>query len=110
MSETFGSGEEKALGKAYDTRLLGWLWQYVRPYLGMVAFSILVVIPIFLLELAPAWIVKHGLDSIVANKATSVGVGEAEVAGTAAVDILAESRTEERRGGKGCRARGSPRR
>lgn len=90
MSETFGSGEEKALGKAYDTRLLGWLWQYVRPYLGMVVFSILVVIPIFLLELAPAWIVKHGLDSIVANKATSVGVGEAEVAGTAAVDILDE--------------------
>ena len=99
MNETFGSGEEKALGKAYDTRLLGWLWQYVRPYLGMVAFSILVVIPIFVLELAPAWIVKHGLDTIVANKAASSGVVaeiaeiaeiEQDVAGAAGVDILDE--------------------
>lgn len=60
--------EEEALGKAYDTRLIRWLWQYVKPYWAMVVFSILVVIPIFFLELAPAWIVKHGLDAIVVEK------------------------------------------
>ncbi len=68
MSGIEGIAEEEALGKAYDTRLMTWLWQYVKPYWGMVAFSILVVIPIFILELAPAWIVKHGLDAVVAKR------------------------------------------
>ncbi len=56
--------EEEVMGKAYDARLMGWLWQFVAPYKAQVVFSILVVIPTFFLELAPAWIVKHGLDEI----------------------------------------------
>lgn len=83
MNGMEGSGEEEALGRAYDTRLMRWLWQYVKPYLGMVIFSILVVIPIFVLELAPAWIVKHGLDSIVASK-------ELVASGPPGTDVLDE--------------------
>ena len=58
--------EEEALGKAYDARLLRRLWPYVRPYWMQVVLTVLMVGPIFLLEIAPAWIVKTGLDRIVA--------------------------------------------
>jgi len=54
--------EEEALGKAYDTRLLVLLWRYVSPYRWQVAVTLLMVLPIFLVELAPAWIIKTGLD------------------------------------------------
>jgi len=58
--------EEEALGKAYDVHLLGRLWRYVRPYRGQVALTLGLVIPLFVLELAPAWIVKVGLDTVIA--------------------------------------------
>jgi len=54
--------EEEALGKAYDTRLLVLLWRYISPYRWQVVLTLLMVVPIFLLELAPAWIIKTGLD------------------------------------------------
>jgi ATP-binding cassette subfamily B protein len=54
--------EEAALGKAYDARLLGRLWPYVRPYWPLVLVTLLLVVPLFALELAPAWIIKQGLD------------------------------------------------
>ena len=54
--------EEEALGKAYDTRLLVLLWRYVSPYRWQVVLTLLMVVPIFLAELAPAWIIKTGLD------------------------------------------------
>ncbi len=57
--------EEEALGRAYDGRLLLRLWTYVRPYRAQVALTLALVLPIFLLELAPAWIVKTGLDQLV---------------------------------------------
>jgi ATP-binding cassette subfamily B protein len=56
--------EEEALGRAYDRRLLLRLWPYVRPYWPQVALTLALVVPLFLLELAPAWIVKTGLDSV----------------------------------------------
>ena len=55
--------EEEALGKAYDTRLMKRLWAFVRPYRWQVAVTLLLVGPLFLLELAPAWIIKQGLDA-----------------------------------------------
>jgi ATP-binding cassette subfamily B multidrug efflux pump len=58
--------EEEALGKAYDTRLLGRLWRYVAPYRGQVTLTLLLVLPLFVLELAPAWIIKTGLDRVIA--------------------------------------------
>jgi ATP-binding cassette subfamily B protein len=61
--------EEEALGRAYDARLLGRLWRYVAPYRGQVALTLAMVAPLFLLELAPAWIVKTGLDRVVGHGA-----------------------------------------
>jgi ABC-type multidrug transport system fused ATPase/permease subunit len=59
--------EEEALGRAYDARLMARLWRFVSPYRGEVALTLLLVLPGFLLELAPAWIVKTGLDHLVGN-------------------------------------------
>jgi ABC-type multidrug transport system fused ATPase/permease subunit len=40
------------------------LWPYVRPYAWVLVLDLLLSAPLFLLELAPAWIIKHGLDSV----------------------------------------------
>ena len=56
--------EEEAIGKAYDARLMARLWPYVRPYWPLVVTTFLLVVPLFVLELAPAWIIKNGLDRI----------------------------------------------
>jgi ABC-type multidrug transport system fused ATPase/permease subunit len=56
--------DEEELGRAYDGRLLLRLWPYVRPYRAQVAATILLFFPIFLLELAPAWVVAVGLEQI----------------------------------------------
>ncbi len=56
--------EEEALGKAYDGRLMARLWRWVVPYRCQVAVTLLLTAPLFLLELAPAWIVKAGLDRV----------------------------------------------
>jgi ABC-type multidrug transport system fused ATPase/permease subunit len=54
--------EEEALGKAYDARLLGRLWPYIAPYRYQVAATIFFVFPLLVLDLAPALVVKVGLD------------------------------------------------
>ena len=58
--------EEEALGKAYDARLLRRLWRWVAAYRGQVALTLLLVAPMFVLEIAPAWIVKTGIDRVIA--------------------------------------------
>jgi ATP-binding cassette subfamily B multidrug efflux pump len=57
--------EEEALGKAYDFRLMLRLWPYVAPYRAQVLLTLLLFFPMFVLELAPAWIVKVGLDEVI---------------------------------------------
>ena len=64
QSEVF---DEEELGKAYDTRLLLRLWPYVRPFWRQVAMTLGLFVPIFILELAPAWIVKSGIDRVVSS-------------------------------------------
>ncbi len=56
--------EEEALGRAYDARLLARLAPFVLPYRGQVALALGLVVPLFALELAPAWIIKTGLDRV----------------------------------------------
>jgi ATP-binding cassette subfamily B protein len=56
--------EEEVLGKAYDARLMARLWRWVSPYRRQVAATLLLTAPMFALELAPAWIVKTGLDRV----------------------------------------------
>ncbi len=58
--------EEEALGRVVDSRLLARLWRYVAPYTWQMVLTILLVFPLFLLELAPAWIVGTGLDRVIA--------------------------------------------
>jgi len=54
--------EEEALGKAYDLNLLSRLWHYVKAYRSQVVWTLILVVPLFLLELVPAWVIKTGLD------------------------------------------------
>jgi ABC-type multidrug transport system fused ATPase/permease subunit len=56
--------DEEALGKAYDGKLLARLWPYVRPYWPLVLVTLGLVVPLFFLELAPAWIIRHGIDRV----------------------------------------------
>jgi ATP-binding cassette subfamily B protein len=63
--------EEEALGRAYDGRLLARLWPYVRAYRGQVALALALVIPLFAVELAPAWIIKTGLDRVLGGGAAA---------------------------------------
>lgn len=56
--------EEEALGKAYDTRLLLRLWHYVLPYRAQVALTFGLMVPLFAVEIAPAWIVKEALNYV----------------------------------------------
>ncbi len=56
--------EEEKLGRAYDTRLLLRLWPYVRPFWRQIALTLILFLPIFALELTPAWIVKSGIDQV----------------------------------------------
>ena len=65
--------EEESLGKAVDRRLLARLWPFISPYRAQVAATILLVIPMFALELLPAWIVKTGLDAVILKTPTSAG-------------------------------------
>ena len=66
MSAPGGPGglihEEEALGKAYDTRLLARLWPFILPYRYQITATILFLVPLLLLDLAPALVVKVGLE------------------------------------------------
>ncbi|MFQ5417307.1 MAG: ABC transporter ATP-binding protein [Myxococcota bacterium] len=57
--------EEEALGKAYDLMLLRRLWPYIKPYWPQVLLTLLLFFPLFALELAPALIIKDGLDGLI---------------------------------------------
>ncbi len=63
--------DEEVLGNAYDARLMLRLWPFVRPYAWIFALDLLLFVPLFVLELAPAWIIMHALDSIFGGLAAS---------------------------------------
>ncbi len=64
MSAPDGFQEEAALGKAYDARLMRRLLPYIGPYKWLVLLSLAIAPPLFAVQLAPAWIVKQGLDRV----------------------------------------------
>jgi ATP-binding cassette subfamily B protein len=72
--------DEEALGKAVDRRLLARLWPFVAPYRLQVLATLGLVIPMFALELVPAWLVKTGLDHVI--------LAEGPVAAPSALDRL----------------------
>ena len=57
--------EEEALGRVYDGQLLRRLGPYIAPHWRQVVTSLLLSLPIFALELAPAWLIRAGLDRVV---------------------------------------------
>jgi len=63
--------EEEALGKAIDRQLMVRLWYWVSPYRWQVALTLFMVFPIFAIEIAPAWIIKTGLDRVMLHTALS---------------------------------------
>ena len=64
--------EEDQLGKAYDARLMARLWPFVSPYWPQMLLTLLLLVPLLLLDLLPAWLVKTGLDDIVVPAATGL--------------------------------------
>lgn len=54
--------EEEALGKAYDSRLMRRLLQYLRPYRWRVALALFLVAVVTPLELAPPWLFRKAID------------------------------------------------
>jgi ATP-binding cassette, subfamily B, multidrug efflux pump len=55
--------EEEALGKAYDSRLMRRLLQYMKPYKWHVALALILVAIVTPLELAPPLIFRKAIDS-----------------------------------------------
>jgi ATP-binding cassette subfamily B multidrug efflux pump len=55
--------EEEALGKAYDSRLMRRLLQYMKPYRWRVALALVMVAVVTPLELAPPLIFRKAIDS-----------------------------------------------
>jgi ATP-binding cassette subfamily B multidrug efflux pump len=55
--------EEEALGKAYDSRLMRRLLQYMKPYKWRVALALVMVAIVTPLELAPPLIFQKGIDN-----------------------------------------------
>src|SRR5438046_10564193 len=54
--------EEEALGKAYDSRLMRRLLQYMKPYKWRVVLALVMVAIVTPLELAPPLICQKGID------------------------------------------------
>jgi len=55
--------EEEALGKAYDSRLMRRLLQYMKPYRWRVILALALVAVVTPLELAPPWIFQKAIDN-----------------------------------------------
>lgn len=55
--------EEEALGKAYDSRLMKRLLQYLRPYRWRVVFALALVMVVTPLELAPPILFQKAIDN-----------------------------------------------
>ncbi|MEM9408238.1 MAG: ABC transporter ATP-binding protein [Acidobacteriota bacterium] len=55
-------GEEQALGKIYDTRLIARLWPYVRPHSAWIALSFVLIPLRALLEVTPPLIVGAAIN------------------------------------------------
>jgi ATP-binding cassette subfamily B multidrug efflux pump len=54
--------EEEALGKAYDSRLMRRLLEYLRPYKWRVVLALAFALVVTPLELAPPWLFQIALD------------------------------------------------
>jgi ATP-binding cassette subfamily B protein len=60
--------EEESLGKAYDARLIGRLWQYVKPYGLLVTLSLLLMLAVSAVQLLQPYLIKVAIDNHIAEK------------------------------------------
>ena len=60
MAETIH--EEEVLGKAYDSRLMGRLLQYLRPYRGVVSLAFIAIFFYGVLQAVPPYLLKLEVD------------------------------------------------
>ncbi|HVS74006.1 MAG TPA: ABC transporter ATP-binding protein [Candidatus Acidoferrales bacterium] len=69
--------EEEALGKAYDSRLMRRLLEYLRPYKWRVVLALAFTLVVTPLELAPPWLFQIALDRYIvpaANGALALNI------------------------------------
>ena len=57
-----GVSEESVLGKAYDARLMRWLWGWVRPHRRLVGQSIVLFVAVSGVQLVQPYLVKVAID------------------------------------------------
>jgi ATP-binding cassette, subfamily B, multidrug efflux pump len=60
--------EEEVLGKAYDSRLMGRLLAYLRPYTPQVGGALAAIIGGSMLQLAQPYLMKLAIDRYIANR------------------------------------------
>ena len=62
MRRVVGIHEEDVLGKAYDARLVRWLWRWVRPYRGWMAVSFVLFVLVAAAQLLQPYLIKVAID------------------------------------------------
>ena len=62
MKELDHFQEEQTLGKAYDSRLMGRLLRYAKPYWALIGLSIILLLAIAVTDLARPYLVKVAID------------------------------------------------
>ena len=79
--------EEETLGKVYDSRLMGRLLTYIRPYLGFVVLATLLILLSSGVQISLAFIAKYGVDEFIEKK-VSDGFGDVILVYLAAVVLI----------------------
>jgi len=70
--------DEKALGKAYDARLVRRLWGYVRPYRALVLLSFLLLLAVSAAQLVQPYLIKLAIDNHILGESRN-GLGKLAV-------------------------------
>ncbi|MFQ5767668.1 MAG: ABC transporter ATP-binding protein [Acidobacteriota bacterium] len=62
MRQGRGIHEETVLGRAYDARLVRWLWQWTRPHMGLVTLSLFLFAAVSAFQLVQPYLIKVAID------------------------------------------------
>jgi len=63
-----GDPEEKALGRAYDSRLLGRLWNYVKPHRTLIVLSLFLLVAVAAVQLVQPYLIMLAIDEHIATR------------------------------------------
>jgi ATP-binding cassette subfamily B protein len=73
-TSTRGPAAEEILGKAYDSRLMLRLWQYVRPHWVLLVFALFLIPITVMFEIAQPYLLSVAIDVYIAHQVTD-GLG-----------------------------------